>query len=120
MKVAQMTHNKALMTQASYDYKMSLKKKGINNTLPMLNFFQIPILITWFLSLRYMSNLPEIYPQMLTDGYFWFEDLSTYDPYFLLPVLAACTTSISIARSPNLARNNVSLPFLAPYVKYLK
>lgn len=71
-------------------------------------------------ALRYLSNLPEVYPQILSEGYFWFTDLSTYDPYFVLPVLAACGTSLSIARSPNLARNNLTMPFLAPYVKYLK
>lgn len=86
----------------------------------MVNLLQVPFLITWFLSLRYMSNLPEIYPQILTEGYLWFVDLSTYDPYFVLPVLAACVTSVSIARSPNLARNNISMPFLIPYMKYVK
>lgn len=120
MKTAQMTRNKFLMDQANFEYKMTLKKKGVNHLTPLLNLFQIPILLTWFFSLRYMSNLPEIYPQMLTEGYFWFADLSTYDPYFVLPILAACLTSYSIARSPNLARNNVSLPFLIPYIKYIK
>jgi hypothetical protein len=48
--------------------------------------------------------------------------LSTYDPYFALPILAACCTSLSIVRSPNMANNNMrmSMPFFAPYVKYLK
>lgn len=120
VRTSQMTGNKMLMAQATYDYKMGMKKKGINTLIPMLNLFQIPILFTWFFSLRYLSNLPEVYPQILTEGYLWFSDLSTYDPYFVLPVLAACGTSLSIARSPNLARNNLSMPFLAPYVKYLK
>lgn len=115
-----MTKNKMLMTQASYDYKIGMKKKGINTLIPMVNLLQIPILFTWFFSLRYLSNLPEVYPQILTEGYAWFTDLSTYDPYFVLPILAACGTSLSIARSPNLARNNLTLPFLAPYVKYMK
>lgn len=66
MRTAQMTGNKMLMSQASYDYKMGMKKKGINTLIPMINLFQIPVLLTWFFSLRYMSNLPEIYPQMLT------------------------------------------------------
>ena len=43
-----------------------------------------------------------------------------YDPYFVLPVMAACSTSLSIVRSPNFARNNLSMPFLAPYIKYFK
>ena len=66
MKTAQMTRNKFMMSQASYEYKMAMKKKGINNMLPMLNLLQIPLLLTWFFSLRYMSNLPELYPQILT------------------------------------------------------
>lgn len=120
MRTAQMTNNKALLAQASYDYKIGMKKKGINTLIPLINLFQIPLLLTWFFSLRYMSNLPEVYPQLLSEGYLWFSDLSTYDPYFVLPVLAACGTSLSIARSPNLARNNLSLPFMQPYIKYLK
>lgn len=120
MKTAQMTRNKILMSQANYEYKMGMKKRGINNLVPMLNLLQIPLLLTWFFSLRYMSNLPEVFPQLLTEGYLWFTDLSTYDPYFVIPVVAACITSLSISRSPNLARNNLTMPMLAPYIKYLK
>lgn len=120
MKTAQMTKNKMLMAQAQYDYKLGMKKKGINTLIPLVNLLQVPFLLTWFFSLRYLSNLPEIYPQILNEGYLWFTDLSTYDPYFVLPVAAAICTSISIARSPNLARNKIALPIMAPFVKYLK
>jgi YidC/Oxa1 family membrane protein insertase len=58
MKTAQMTNNKILMAQATYEFKTGMKKKGINTLIPMVNMIQIPFLITWFLSLRYMSNLP--------------------------------------------------------------
>lgn len=58
MKTAQMTGNRVLMAQANYERKLELKRRGINNMVPMLNLFQIPFLITWFLSIRYMSNLP--------------------------------------------------------------
>jgi len=92
---------------------MGMKRKGISFGINFVNVLQIPILFSWFLSLRYMSNLPEVYPQILTEGYLWFTDLSTYDPYFILPVIAACASSLSIARAPNLARNNVMLPFLS-------
>lgn len=47
-----MTGNQMLMAQATYDYKMAMKRKGINTLIPMLNLFQIPILFTWFFSLR--------------------------------------------------------------------
>jgi YidC/Oxa1 family membrane protein insertase len=120
MRIAQMSKNQALFKQASYDYKMGMRKKGINYAVNFVNLLQIPILLSWFFSLRYMSNLPEVYPQMLTEGYLWFTDLSTYDPYFLLPVIAACASSLSISRSPNLARNNVMMPMLSQYTKYLK
>ncbi len=120
MRTAQMTGNRLLMSQATYDYKIGMKRKGINTLVPLVNLLQIPVLLTWFFSLRYLSNLPEIYPQILSEGFLWFSDLSTYDPYFVLPVVAACSTSLSISRSPNFARNNVTLPFLAPYIKYLK
>lgn len=120
MRTAQMTSNRLLMSQAMYDYKIGMKRKGINTLVPLVNLLQIPFLLTWFFSLRYLSNLPEIYPQILSEGFLWFSDLSTYDPYFVLPVVAACSTSLSISRSPNFARNNISLPFLAPYIKYLK
>ena len=66
MQAANMSRNTLLQKQASYEYKMAMKKKGFSNAIPMLNLLQIPILLTWFFSLRYMSNLPEIYPQMLT------------------------------------------------------
>lgn len=119
MKNAQMTGNKHLMAQANYDFKILMKKKGMNMLIPLINLVQIPILVTWFLSLRYLSNLPEIYPQILSEGYLWFTDLSNYDPYGVLPVLAAIVTSLSILKSPNLARNNLSIPFLAQYIKYI-
>jgi len=120
MRISQMSKNQALFKQASYDYKMGMKRKGISYAINFVNLLQIPILFSWFFSLRYMSNLPEVYPQMLSEGYLWFTDLSTYDPYFVLPVIAACASSLSIARSPNLARNNVMLPLLSQYTKYLK
>jgi len=58
MKTAQMTNNKLLMTQANYDYKMGMKRKGINTMVPMINILQVPFLLTWFFSLRYLTNLP--------------------------------------------------------------
>lgn len=63
-RISLQTGNKSIRQQAHYEMKMALKRKGISQFVPMLNILQIPILITWFLSIRYMSNLPEIYPQL--------------------------------------------------------
>jgi len=81
---------------------------------------QIPLLITWFLSLRYITNLPEVYPQIQTEGFLWLKDLSAYDPYFILPLISACLMSLSITYSPNMNKQNITMPFMIPLIKYLK
>lgn len=80
--------------------------------------FQIPFLITWFLSLRYVSALPEVFPSV-TQSFLWIPDISTYDPYFILPLISAFLSSYSIIISPGLKNANV-MPLMEPFVKYLK
>jgi len=46
------------MKGARAEFKEMQKKKGIDNFYMLLNIFQIPFLITWFLSLRYVTALP--------------------------------------------------------------
>lgn len=62
MRAAQMTRNKALMQSAREEYKQIQKKKGIDNFFGLVSVLQMPILISWFLSLRYVSAMPEIFP----------------------------------------------------------
>lgn len=81
---------------------------------------QIPLLITWFLSLRYITNLPEVYPQIQTSGFGWIKDLSAYDPYFILPIISACLMSLSITYSPTMNKQNITMSFMIPFIKYLK
>jgi len=120
MKIGQMTRNQALVRQARLEFNKVKKAKGIDNFYAGLNIFQIPFLITWFLSLRYITNLPEIYPQMQTEGFLWFNDLTAYDPYFVLPVFAAMTMSYSIVYSPSMTSMYATNPVFAPIVKYMK
>jgi membrane protein insertase Oxa1/YidC/SpoIIIJ len=80
---------------------------------------QIPLMITWFMSLRYITNLPEVYTQLQTP-FLWMKDMSAYDPYFILPIASACVMSLSIVYSPNLKSQNLTMPFMAPFIKYLK
>lgn len=42
------------------------KLHGINPMISILSLTQIPFLITWFLSLRYMAMNPDIFPKMAT------------------------------------------------------
>ena len=88
----------------------------------MLNITQVPLLITWFLSLRYITTLPEVYPQLSETKFLWITDLAEYDPTFVMPIIAAIVTALSLAYSPNLNKGNMSInmPFIVPYIKYLK
>ncbi len=73
------------------------KEHGIGGFSNFIGLLQIPILITWFLSLRHMAMNPDLYPRMLTDGYLWFKNLSDYDPYFILPMLSAILSAMNIS-----------------------
>lgn len=52
MKIGQMTRNQALIKQARINFNNAKKAKGIDNYYALINILQIPILLTWFLSLR--------------------------------------------------------------------
>jgi uncharacterized membrane protein (DUF106 family) len=58
MQAAQMTSNRGLMKQAQKDFNETRKRMGIDSFLPLINMTQIPILVTWFLSLRHVTTLP--------------------------------------------------------------
>lgn len=117
-RLAQMTRNMALMKSAKDELKEAQNKKGVDNFYALLNVFQIPFVITWFLSLRYVAALPEVFPSV-SQGFLWISDLSAYDPYFILPIASAFLSSYAIILSPGL-KNAVVLPILEPFVKYMR
>lgn len=118
MRAAQMTRNKAMMVAAREEYKAVQKKKGVDNFYGIVSILQMPILVTWFLSLRYISAMPEIFPSA-SEGFLWISDMSVYDPYFILPIVSACLSSYSITISPGL-KNGSTMPMFEPFIKYLK
>ena len=85
---ARKTGNTALATTVSAKM-MSLYQKHDCNPVKMMfmPFIQIPIFITFFITLRRMTALPV--PGMSSEGIFWFENLTVPDPYYALPVLAS-------------------------------
>ena len=117
-RLAQMTRNMALMKSAKEELKEAQNKKGVDNFYALLNVLQVPFVITWFLSLRYVAALPEVFPSV-SQGFLWISDLSAYDPYFILPITSAFLSSYSIILSPGL-KNAVVLPILEPFVKYMR
>lgn len=62
MKIAQMSKNMALSKEAKREFNEAKKKRGVDNFYAFVNILQIPFLVTWFLSLRYISSMPEVFP----------------------------------------------------------
>ena len=50
---------------------------------------QVPVFISVFVGLRQMTNLPV--ESMTNGGFLWFVDLTTSDPFFILPVATLVT-----------------------------
>jgi YidC/Oxa1 family membrane protein insertase len=53
----------------------------------LLPLVQAPVMISFFMALRAMAELPV--PGFLDGGFAWFTDLSVKDPYYILPVLSS-------------------------------
>eukprot|EP01016_Furgasonia_blochmanni_P036827 TRINITY_DN4252_c0_g2_i4.p1 TRINITY_DN4252_c0_g2~~TRINITY_DN4252_c0_g2_i4.p1 ORF type:complete len:398 (-),score=65.63 TRINITY_DN4252_c0_g2_i4:169-1362(-) len=98
------------------------KRYGIRNSPVFFSLAQAPFLITWFLSLRYMANLPDRYPEMTTQGFLWFQNLADYDHYYLLPVLCSLISYYNLSIS-TLTQNSSAVPNIfarwSRYVKYV-
>lgn len=113
-----MTRNRALLRDAQKEFAEVRKKNGIDNFYNFVNITQIPFLISWFLSLRYVASMPEIFTE-LNEPFLWMDDICSYDPYFILPLTSAILSSYSIIISPALQRNT-AVPLFQPFLKYLK
>lgn len=52
-----------------------------------LPLIQMPVMISFFMSIRGMAEVPV--PGLSTEGIAWFTDLAAKDPYYVLPVVSA-------------------------------
>ena len=88
MQEYKQTGEKMLASNASAKM-MNLYHKNDCNPLKMMfmPFLQIPIFITFFITLRRMTGLPVA--GMSTEGMLWFQNLTVADPYYALPILAS-------------------------------
>ncbi|KAL9975124.1 hypothetical protein ACROYT_G012242 [Oculina patagonica] len=55
---------------------------------------QMPLFISFFFAIRRMAYLPV--ESFKTGGYLWFQDLTLYDPYFVLPIICSFSMLASI------------------------
>ena len=53
--------------------------------------------MTWFFCLRYYTTLADKYPELTTQGILWFKDITTYDPYCILPIASSVFSYYNIA-----------------------
>mmetsp|Transcript_13207 Transcript_13207/g.34621 ORF Transcript_13207/g.34621 Transcript_13207/m.34621 type:complete len:304 (+) Transcript_13207:290-1201(+) len=82
-----------------------------NNASPMRSmasaFVQMPVFMSFFFALRRMA---EEVPSFWEEGALWFENLSTSDPYYILPVISGGLMYINITLGsdmPNAAQSQI-------------
>jgi len=105
--------------QLSREFQELREKHGLISIMPVVSLLQLPVLISWFFALRDISTLPDKYPGMKTDGFLWFQDLSSPDPYYILPILSALMSYYNISFSPRVSGGSFA-PQLAKYARYIK
>ncbi|CAD8132663.1 unnamed protein product [Paramecium octaurelia] len=103
---------------AQKQFKLFKRKHNINMLIPGLSILQMPFLFTWFLSLRYVCSLPDKYEGLKSQGFLWFQDLSEYDPYGILPIMSSFFTFWNISLNPNM-QSQSTVPF-AKYYRYVR
>ncbi|KAK3825630.1 MAG: 60Kd inner membrane protein-domain-containing protein [Benniella sp.] len=88
MKIAQENNDTAALARFSDQTRELFAKNDCNpmKTL-MLPLLQAPVMISFYLALRDMANLPV--PQFKEGGLFWFTDLTVADPTYILPVASS-------------------------------
>ena len=55
---------------------------------------QLPLFVSFFFAIRRMAFLPV--ESFKTGGYLWFQDLTLYDPFFVLPIICSFSMLASI------------------------
>uniref|UniRef100_A0A7S3CYA8 Membrane insertase YidC/Oxa/ALB C-terminal domain-containing protein n=1 Tax=Palpitomonas bilix TaxID=652834 RepID=A0A7S3CYA8_9EUKA len=78
-----------------------------NNASPMRSmasaFVQMPVFMSFFFALRRMA---EEVPSFWEEGALWFENLSTSDPYYILPVISGGLMYINITLGSDVSTKN--------------
>lgn len=75
-----------LNQRSAFLRKMLKEEYGVKNSSFLWSFLQIPFTFGLFNVIRQMSAVPV--PGLESAGFLWFADLTSRDPYFILPALA--------------------------------
>ncbi|KAF8940895.1 Mitochondrial inner membrane protein oxa1l [Dissophora ornata] len=88
MKLAKETNDTAALARFSAQTQELFAKNDCNPLKSlMLPLIQAPVMISFYLALRDMANLPV--PQFKDGGALWFTDLTIADPTYVLPVASS-------------------------------
>ena len=81
----------------------------------MINILQAPIHFVFISVINRLSINFDINPNILTDGFLWFKDLSAPDPLGILPMLGGVVTLLNILST---STNNIG-PTMRKIRKYI-
>lgn len=93
-------HMKAGNREATKIEREKMKKlraeHGIYPSLSFMGLLQMPIHIVFISMVNRLSYNYDIKPNIMTDGFLWFQDLSSPDPYGVLPVIGGTLTLLNV------------------------
>ncbi|KAG0170086.1 Mitochondrial inner membrane protein oxa1l [Apophysomyces sp. BC1034] len=88
LKTAQAEGDTHSISKYSAEIQTLFKSNGCHPLKSLgLPLVQMPVMVSFFLALRGMAELPV--PGLKDGGMWWFQDLTLQDPYYILPVVSA-------------------------------
>ena len=91
------------------------KLHGVYPSISALNLFQMPLHMTFISLINKLSYNYDITPAMFTEGFLWFRDLSSPDPYSVLPIIGGVLNMLNILNTST----NSSSPTFRKMRKYM-
>ncbi|XP_068721903.1 mitochondrial inner membrane protein OXA1L-like [Montipora capricornis] len=109
-KLRELTNSQDAAAKATASMKLAqlYKDNGCHPIKSVLApLVQIPLFISFFMGLRTMANFPV--ESFKTGGYLWFQDLTVFDPYFILPVICSFSMLASVELGSEMGVSNPSM-----------
>lgn len=92
---------------------------GIYPMISLLNIVQLPLHMVNIALINRLSYNFNINPAILTDGIFWFKDLSAPDPTGILPVIGGICSFLNVVNSSTSASTNSQFRKFSKFFKIL-
>ncbi|XP_073233175.1 mitochondrial inner membrane protein OXA1L-like [Porites lutea] len=112
------SYDAAAKATASLRLKQLYQEHGCHPVKSILApLVQIPLFVSFFLALRKMAYLPV--DSFKTGGYLWFQDLTAFDPYFVLPVICSFSMLASIELGTEMGVHNPAMKTMKTIMRIL-